>query len=178
MTKQRHSVTIPTEVIHSKIYMIRGYKVMLDRDLADLYDVETKYLKRQVKRNIDRFPKDFMFEMTQKEFENWRSQFVTSNEDKMGLRYAPYCFTEHGVLMLSSVLNSKRATEVNIQIMRTFSKLREMILDTTEIKFEIEKIKKKLDNHDKNIDLVLNYLDKLIEKQENPTPRKQIGYKK
>ena len=119
-----------------------------------------------------------MFEMTQKEFENWRSQFVTSNEDKMGLRYAPYCFTEHGVLMLSSVLNSKRATEVNIQIMRTFSKLREMILDTTEIKFEIEKIKKKLDNHDKNIDLVLHYLDELIEKQENPAPRKQIGYKK
>jgi len=178
MAKQSTAIGVPNEIISSKIYLVNGYKVMLDRDLAELYGVETKYLKRQVKRNIDRFPKDFMFEMSQKDFEKWRSQFVTSKEDKMGLRYAPFCFTEHGVLMLSSVINSTRATEVNIQIMRTFTKLREILLDTTEIRLEIEKMKKKLDNHDKNIDLVLNYLDELIEKSENPPKRKQIGFKK
>src|SRR5688500_6087821 len=98
---------IPDEIIMTKIYIIRGQKVMLDRDLAQLYGVETKQLKRQVKRNIERFPEDFMFELSEHEFGEWRSQFGTSNEgDKMGLRYAPYVFTEQGVAQLSSVLNS------------------------------------------------------------------------
>jgi hypothetical protein len=97
---------IPDEVVMSKIYVIRGVKVMLDRDLAELYGVETKYLKRQVNRNAIRFPEDFMFQLTAQEFNEWRRQFVTSNEDKMGLRYAPYAFTEDGVAQLSTVLGS------------------------------------------------------------------------
>ena len=98
-------LSIPDEIITNKIYLIRGQKVMLDRDLAELYSVETKQLKRQVRRNIDRFPEDFMFELTKEEFKNWRCQFGTSNSsDKMGLRYSPMVFTEHGVAMLSSVL--------------------------------------------------------------------------
>ena len=105
---------VPIELIASKIYLIRGIKVMLDRDLAELYSVETKVLKQAVRRNIDRFPADFMFEITKMELENWRSQFVTSKSDKMGLRIPPFAFTEHGVLMLSSVLKSERAIQVNI----------------------------------------------------------------
>ena len=104
------------DLILSKIYMIRNEKVMLDRDLAELYGVETKYLKRQVRRNSLRFPKDFMFELSDKELKIWRSQFVTSNEDKMGLRYAPFAFTEDGVAQLSTVLNSDEAIKVNIQV--------------------------------------------------------------
>ena len=98
---------ITDELVINRIYLIRGQKVMLDRDLSELYAVSTKVFKQAVRRNIDRFPGDFMFEMTQEELQNWRSQFVTSNSDKMGLRYPPFCFTEHGVAMLSSVLNVK-----------------------------------------------------------------------
>ena len=110
------TTTVPIESIVSKIVFIRDEKVMLDRDLAELYGVETKVLKQAVRRNIKRFPDDFMFELTKEEFENWRSQFVTSNSDKMGLRYKPMAFTEQGVAMLSSVLHSNRAIEVNIAI--------------------------------------------------------------
>ena len=155
------------ETIADKIYFIRNQKVMLDRDLAILYGIETKRLKEQVKRNISRFPEDFMFELTKSEFENWRSQFATSNSDKMGLRYLPMAFTEHGVLMLSSVLKSDKAIQVNIQIMRIFTKVRQMLLDTTELKIDILQIQKKLENHDKNIELVFSYLDELTEKKEN-----------
>ena len=150
---------------------------MIDRDLAVLYGVETKQLKRQVSRNIDRFPEDFMFEMNKQEFENWRSQFGTSNSDRMGLRYVPFCFTEKGVAMLSSVLNSERAIAVNIQIIRIFTRIRQMLMDNTELRLEIEKIKKKLDNHDKNMEVVFQYLDELLEKKEKVIPRKTIGYK-
>ncbi len=118
---------IKSEIIEQLIYFIRGQKVMLDRDLAGLYGVETKTLKQAVRRNIDRFPEDFMFEMTKAEFENWRSQFVTSNRDKMGLRYRPMVFTEQGVAMLSSVLRSKQAVQVNIEIMRAFVRIRKML---------------------------------------------------
>ena len=105
--KKHMPFTASDEKVINKIYVIRGQKVMLDRDLGEMYGIETKVLKQAVKRNKDRFPKDFMFEMSKKEFGNWRSQFVTSNSaDIMGLRYAPYCFTEQGVAMLSSVLNS------------------------------------------------------------------------
>ena len=121
---------------------------MLDRDLAMLYGIETRVLKQAVKRNISRFPEDFMFEFSDSEFSNWRSQFVTSNSDKMGLRYAPMAFTEHGVLMLSSVLNSDKAIQTNIQIMRIFSKVRQMLLDTTDLKIDILQIQKKLENHE------------------------------
>lgn len=138
---------------------------MLDRDLAELYGVETKVLKQAVKRNIDRFPEDFMFELTKSELENWRSQFVTSNSDKMGLRYSPFAFTEHGVLMLSSILYSQQAIQVNIQIVRIFTRLRNLLSEHTELKVEIADIKKHLQNHDKNIELVFSCLDKLIDKE-------------
>lgn len=161
-------ITIPDETITSKIYLIREQKVMVDSDLAELYGVETKYLKRQVKRNTDRFPEDFMFELTKEEFANWRSQFVTSNSsNKMGLRYAPYVFTEQGVAMLSSVLNSSRAIAVNIRIIRVFTKIRKMLTDNLNIKLEIEEIKKNLSNQNKNIELVFQYLDELIDKKKN-----------
>ena len=109
---------LPVERITSKIYLLRNEKILIDRDLAELYGVETKRLKEAVKRNIDRFPSDFMFVLSKEELKNWRTQFATSNSDKMGLRHAPLAFTEQGVAMLSSVLNSERAVQVNIAIMR------------------------------------------------------------
>jgi len=136
---------VPIELIASKIYLIRSVKVMLDRDLAELYGVETKVLKQAVRRNIDRFPADFMFEMTNTEFEDWRSQFVTSKSDKMGLRYKPMAFTEQGVAMLSSVLRSKRAIQVNIQIMRAFTQFRKMLSTHEDLKRKIESMEKKYD---------------------------------
>ncbi|MEO6304930.1 MAG: ORF6N domain-containing protein [Bacteroidia bacterium] len=175
---KENKLTVPDEIVMNKIYFIRNQKVMLDRDLAALYGVETKQLKRQVVRNIDRFPEDFMFELNKEEFDNWRRHFGTSNlSDKMGLRYSPYAFTEQGVAMLSSVLNSKKAIEVNIQIIRIFTKIRQMLVDNTELRLEIEKIKKTLDNQGKNMELVFQYLDQLLEKKTNPKPIKQIGYK-
>ncbi|MBA3680732.1 MAG: ORF6N domain-containing protein [Bacteroidetes bacterium] len=174
---KENKLTVPDEIVMNKIYFIRDQKVMLDRDLAALYGVETKVLKQAVKRNMERFPEDFMFEMTEAELQNWRSQIVTSNSDKMGLRYLPFCFTEQGVAMLSSVLNSKKAIEVNIQIIRIFTKIRQMLVDNTELRLEIEKIKKKLDNQGKNMELVFQYLDELLEKKVSAKPIKQIGYK-
>ncbi|MFE3868676.1 ORF6N domain-containing protein [Flavobacterium sp. LS2P90] len=168
-------IVIPDDIISSKIYLIRNQKVMLDKDLAELYIVETKQLKRQVRRNMERFPEDFMFELSQQEFDNLRSQFGTSNWG--GTRYVPMAFTEQGVAMLSSVLNSPTAIKVNIQIIRVFTKIREMLTDTLSMKLEIEEIKKKLSNHTKNIELVFNYLDELIDKKENIEPRKKIGFK-
>jgi len=148
---------------------------MMDRDLAELYQVETKQLKRQVRRNIERFPEDFMIELDNEEFDTLRSQFGTSKWG--GTRYMPMAFTEQGVAMLSSVLNSPTAIKVNIQIIRVFTKIREVLADHLSLKLEIEEIKKKLSNHSKNIELVFDYLDELIEKKENPEHRKQIGYK-
>ena len=148
---------------------------MLDKDLSELYAVETKQLKRQVRRNLERFPEDFMFELSQQEFDNLRSQFGTSSWG--GSRYMPMAFTEQGVAMLSSVLNSPTAIKVNIQIIRVFTKIREMLTDTLSLKLEIEEIKKKLSNHTQNIELVFNYLDELIDKKENTEPRNKIGYK-
>ena len=165
---------IPENIVVNKIYEVRGQKIMLDRDLAELYGISTKVLKQAVKRNIDRFPNDFMFELTKVEFQDWRSQFVTSNADKMGLRYAPFVFTEHGILMLSSILNSQQAIDVNIQIVRIFVKLRHLLAENGAIKLEIEDIKRKLNNHDKNIEIVFSYLDELIAKKLGP--RKRMGY--
>jgi len=172
------SITIPDEVVISKIYLVRNLKVMLDRDLAELYGVETKRLKEAVRRNITRFPEDFMFEMAKDEFLYWRTQFASSNSEKMGLRHAPFCFTEQGVTMLSCVLNSPRAIQLNIQIVRIFTTIREALTDNLSVKLDIEEIKKRLHNQDKNIELVFNYLDELIEKQDNPKPRKPLGFKR
>ena len=162
--------------IMNKILFIRNQKVMIDSDLAILYGVENKQLKRQVRRNIERFPEDFMFELSAVEFEILRSQFGTASWG--GNRLAPMAFTEQGVAMLSSVLNSPSAIKVNIQIIRVFTKIREVLTENLNVKLEIEHIKKKLINHDKNIELVFSYLDELMEKQENPIERNKIGYKK
>ena len=147
---------------------------MLDSDLAELYQVQTELLKRQVRWNIERFPEDFMFELTKEESDNLRSQFGTSRWG--GSRYIPMVFTEQGVAMLSSVLNSSRAIAVNIRIIRVFTKIREMLTDNLNIKLEIEEIKKNLSNQNKNIELVFQYLDELIEKKEKPITK--IGFKK
>jgi hypothetical protein len=174
--ERNNNLMLPDEIIMNKIYLIRDQKVMIDRDLAELYGVETKVLKQQVKRNVERFPGDFMFELTKGEFDNLRSQFVTSSWG--GARYLPMVFTEQGVAMLSSVLRSQQAIRVNIQIMRIFTKIREILTDNLSLKLDVEEIKKKLANQDKNIELVFNYLDELMEKQATPEPRKQIGYKR
>ncbi|MCD6069427.1 MAG: DNA-binding protein [Bacteroidetes bacterium] len=179
MAKQETALLIADERIINKIYLIRGQKVMLDRGLAALYGTETKVLKQSVKRNMSRFPKDFMFEMTKQELDIWRPQFATSISDKMGLRYSPFCFTEQGVAMLSSILNSEKAIKVNIQIIRVFTKIRQMLTDNTELRLAVEKLERKSDNHSKNIELVFQYLDELQEKKEKKIekPRKKIGYK-
>ena len=159
------------EQITTKIYYIRGSKVMLDRDLAGLYQVETKVLKRNVRRHIERFPDDFMFEMTKKEFQDWRSQFGTSNSDRMGLRYSPMAFTEQGVAMLSGILNSKRAIHANIQIMRTFTKLRHMVSEHAELKKAVEELKQQTDE---KFEIVFTVLDKLLADDEQP--KTKIGF--
>ncbi len=176
--------TLPDEVLLNKIYMIREQKVMLDNDLAELYGVETKQLKRQVNRNIERFPEDFMFELTEKEFESLRCQIGTSKIGRGGTRYLPMVFTEHGVLMLSSVLNSPKAILVNIQIMRIFTSIRKALTDNTELRLIIEEIRKKTDNNTKNIEVVFQYFDELLDKKDTSTssvsevkPRTQIGFK-
>lgn len=164
------------EIISNKIYFIRNKKIMLDSDLAELYAVETKQLKRQVRRNIERFPEDFMFELIAFEFEILKSQFGTSSWG--GNRISPMAFTEQGVAMLSSVLNSTTSIKVNIQIIRVFTKIREVLTDNLNVKLDIEEIKKKLIHQSKNIELVFSYLDELIDKQDNKIERNKIGYKK
>ena len=176
MSETKHTeITIADDLVMSQIYVIRGQKVMLDRDLASLYGVETKVLKQAVRRNIVRFPDDFMFELTKDEFQSLRSQIVTSNEGRGGARYVPMAFTEQGVAMLSSILNSERAIVVNIQIMRVFTRIRQMLTDNTELRLEIaeikhavEQISKKQRGQDKNIELIFEYIDRLQEKVELP----------
>jgi ORF6N domain len=169
-------IIIPDEVISNKIYFIRNQKVMLDRDLALLYEVETKKINQQVKRNISRFPENFMFQLDETEYENLKSQIVTSSWG--GTRKLPYVFTEHGVLQLANILRSERATQMSIKIIEIFVSLRELLTDNLNVKLELEQIKKKLVNHDKNIELVFSYLDELIEKREDNTERTKIGYKR
>lgn len=170
--KESKTISVPQESIESKILIIRGKKVMTDRDLAMLYGVETKYLKRQVKRNIERFPEDFMFQLSEQEFNDWRCQFVTSiSTDKMGLRYPPYAFTEQGVAMLSSVLRSKRAIQVNIQIMRTFTKMKEMLSTNKELKRKVEAMEKK---YDQQFQVVFEAINKLLEPPERT--KGKIGF--
>ena len=148
---------------------------MIDRDLAELYQVETKRLKEAVRRNIARFPEDFMFQMNKSELEIWRTQNASSKETRQGLRYAPYCFTEQGVTMLSCVLNSKRSIEVNIQIIRIFTKMKEMLLTHKDILLQLQKIEAKLTAHDEDMKLIFSYLKKLINPPQEP--RQRIGFK-
>lgn len=175
MTKKQTLAILSDDIVVNKIYVIRNQKVMLDSDLAELYGVETKVLNQSIKRNAERFPEDFMFQLSESEWQSLRSQFVTSKIGRGGRTYLPNVFTEHGVLMLSSILNSSQAIQVNIQIVRIFTRLRNLLSEHTELKLEIADIKKHLQNHDKNIELVFSYLDKLIDKENQP--RKRIGFK-
>jgi hypothetical protein len=176
MKKQQLLSTLPEETIINKIYQIRGQKIMIDRDLAELYGLEAKRLKEAVRRNIERFPDDFMFEMTNEEFQIWRTQFATSKSDRMGLRHAPFCFTEQGVTMLSCVLNSKKAIETNIRIIRVFTKMREMLLTHKDILLKLEQFEKQIVRNSEDIQLIFKALQQFM----NPTqgPRRQIGYKR
>jgi hypothetical protein len=178
MKENQTETIVADELVINKIYFIRGQKVMLDKDLAELYQVETRYLNKAVNRNIKRFPiPDFMFQLSDEEFKNLMSQIGTSSWG--GTRKAPYVFTEMGVAMLSGILNSDRAINVNIQIMRIFTRIRQALLDNNELRLDIEKIKQKLDSHDKNMGIVFHYLDELSKKVFAPVqePRKRIGYK-
>ncbi|MCL5030299.1 MAG: ORF6N domain-containing protein [Bacteroidetes bacterium] len=154
--------SIPIEVIENKIFLIRGQKVMLDRDLAQLYGTETRTLKQAVKRNLKRFPPDFMFQLSKEEFTNWRSQIVMSKSDEKGLRHLPFAFTEQGVAMLSSVLNSERAVEVNILIIRAFVKLREILSTHKELAQKLKDLELKLETHDEQITLIIAAINQLL----------------
>ena len=162
------------ENIVQQIYFIRGEKVMLDFDLATLYGVETKQLKQAVKRNIESFPNDFMFELTSTELENLRSHFVTSSWG--GTRYMPMAFTEQGVAMLSSVLKSKRAREVNIAIMRIFVRMRKMLDKHKELSAQLKELENRLDNHDATIKKIFEAIRQLM--QPAILPRNKIGFKR
>jgi phage regulator Rha-like protein len=171
---------LPDETIMAKIYFIRGSKVMFDRDLALLYGVETKRLKEAVKRNLSRFPDDFMFELSKEELANWRYQFSNSNSEKMGLRVAPFAFTEYGLLMLASVLNSERAIQINIQIVRIFSRMRTLIESHKEILKKLEMLERKDIELDEKVSLIFEYLKELEQTKQEETnfkQRKRIGYK-
>jgi len=163
---------IPSELIASKIFIIRRLKVMLDRDLAELYGVQTKALKQAVKRNINRFPEDFMFVLSSEEAINLRSQFVTSSLSQWGgTRYPPMAFTEQGVAMLSSVLKSDRAIQVNIQIMRVFTRLRQILSSTKDLRRELDELKRVTDERFR---IVFTTLDQLLSTEERP--KRKIGF--
>ena len=167
-------IIIPNEIISNKIYFIRNQKVMLDIDLSELYQVETKRINEQVKRNAARFPEHFMFRLNEEEYQILKSQIATSSWG--GSRKLPYAFTEHGVLQLSNVIKSERATQMSIKIIEVFVSLRDFLTDNLNLKLEVDMIKKKLINQDKNIELVFSYLDELVDKKE--IERTKIAYKK
>jgi hypothetical protein len=171
-----NKIIIPDEIITNKIYFIRNTKVMLDRDLAELYNVDSRALRQQVKRNIDKFPEHFMFRLTEIEVELMVSQNAIPSKKVLG-GSLPYAFTEHGILQLSNVIKSERATQMSIKIIEIFVSLREFLTDNLKVKEEIEEIKKKLANQNKNIELVFSYLDEMIEKQDKKVERNKIGYK-
>jgi hypothetical protein len=171
---------LPDGLIINKIYVIRGKKVMIDRDLAELYNVETRVLNQAVRRNEKRFPDDFMFQLSKDEMEIWKSQIVISNTEKMGLRKPPLAFTEQGVAMLSSVLNSERAIMVNIQIIRVFTKMRELLATHKDILQKLEQIEKKEIEQDDKIMLIFEYLKQFEEAKQQELEQKErtrIGYK-
>ncbi len=167
------SMKLSDDVVINKIHLVRKQKVMLDVDLAELYGVETKQLKRAVKRNTDRFPKDFMFELNDQEFENLRSQFGTSRWG--GTRYAPMAFTEQGVAMLSSVLNSERAVLVNIHIIRVFTRMRELLSTHKDVLLKLEQLERVVVQHDGEIKVIFDRLRELLHPPSEP--RRRIGFK-
>ena len=169
------ALPVPVELIERRIYIIRGQKVMLDSDLAEIYQVLTKVLNQAARRNIERFPEDFMFQLSKEEIANLRSQIVTSSSGYGGQRYLPYAFTEHGVAMLSSVLKSKRAVQMNIVIIRAFVKLREMLGTHKDLAHKMEQVETRLRQHGSAIAVLVDEIKKL--KQPSPTPpKRRIGF--
>jgi hypothetical protein len=175
MTAKKNELIVPDEIVMTKIYNIRECKVMLDIDLAELYEVETKYLKRQVRRNIDRFPEDFMFELNKEEFENLRCQIGTSSWG--GIRYMPMAFTEQGVAMLSSVLNSARAIKVNIQIIRIFTRMREVLFNYQDVLLKIEHLERQTLQNSDDVKVIFSYLKQLLTSPEQ-AQRRRIGFRR
>ncbi|MDH4028585.1 MAG: ORF6N domain-containing protein [Nitrospirota bacterium] len=166
---------IPLEIIEKKIYLFRGQKVMLDSDLAELYGVETSNLNKSVKRNSDRFPQDFMFQLTKKEAESLRFQIgISKTEGRGGRRYRPYAFTEQGVAMLSSILRSKRAIHMNIAIMRVFVKLKEILSTNKELAHKLIELERKIENHDEDIRTIFEAIRQLMVTPEKN--KKNIGF--
>ena len=163
---------VPYEIIENKIYLIRGQKVMVDNDLAGLYGVDTGYLNRQVRHNIERFPSDFMFQLTKEEYENLKCKFCISSWG--GRRSLPLVFTEHGILMLSSVLNSQRAIQVNIAIMQVFVRIKQMLSAHKELAHKLEQLEQKVGKNSKDIRLIFQAIHQLMQ----PTPGKtsRIGF--
>ncbi len=175
MAKEKNELIVPDEIVMRKILLIRGKKVMIDRDLAALYGVPTKRLNEQVKRNTKRFPEDFMFQLTAEE----KEEVVAKCDHLESLKYSPvlpYVFTEYGAVMLASVLNSDRAIEVNIQIVRIFTQMREMLMTNQEILLKLEQMERKVTGHDEDIQLVFKYLKQLLNPPQEPRPR--IGFRR
>ncbi len=170
VNKPALELSAPVEVVERKIYFIRGQKVMRDSDLAHLYQVQTKALNLAVKRNVTRFPDDFMFQLTKEEDESLRFQSETSNRGRGGRRYLPYVFTEHGVAMLSSVLGSERAVQMNIVVIRAFIKLREILATHHDLAQRLENLERKYEGHDNELGAVFEALRKLVS---TPDPTKR-----
>jgi hypothetical protein len=176
MAKKELQALVIEQKILNRIYVVRGEKIMLDKDLAELYGIETRVLKQAVKRNMERFPKDFMFEMTGKEIDGMVSQNVIPSKSYFG-GAAPFCFTEQGVTMLSCILNSKTAIEVNIRVVRVFVKVGEYALTHKEILLQLAKLEKEVKGNSKDIENIFAVLKELIEKDAKPRPRNRIGFK-
>lgn len=173
--KMEETLIVPDEAIASRIYWIRGMKVMLDQDLAELYQVATKRLNEQVKRNMERFPEDFMFVLDEQEWDSLRSQFATSKKGRGGRRYPPMAFTEHGVLMLSSVLNSQRAIAVNIRIMRVFVRMNRILMNDRELLLRLERME---DRQDAGEEALADLFETVRQLMERPSgDRKRLGYR-
>ena len=184
MAKKELEALVIEQKILNRIYIVRSEKIMLDRDLAELFGIETRVLKQAVKRNMKRFPKDFMFEMTATEFAKWKENAALSAADKQGLRYAPFCFTEQGVTMLSCILNSETAIEVNLRVVRVFVKMREYALTHKEILMQLAKLEKEVSSNNRNternskdIENIFMVLKELLAKESKPAPRNKIGFK-
>ena len=165
---------IPIEIIEKKIYLIRNQRVMLDSDIANLYGVTTKRLNEQVRRNIERFPEDFMFQLTDEEYKILRSQFATSNIIHGGRRYIPYAFTEHGAIMAATILNSPKAVEMSIFVVRAFVKLREIASGNKELVRKLKELENKYEKHDKDIKAIIDAIRQLMSQPEKI--KRKIGF--
>ena len=176
MKKEITEVVMLDEMIMNRIFILRKQKIMLDKDLAELYGVKPIRLREQLKRNIGKFPTHFMFQLSELETEIMVSQNAIPSKKHLG-GALPFVFTEHGVLQLANILKSERATQMSIRIIEVFVKMREMLLDNAELRLAIEGIRKKTENNTKNIEVVFQYLDELLEKKEKQKQQNQIGFK-